>query len=44
MKSVIKSLVIGVLVTSLAILIGCGTVEGFGHDVSSAGHAIQRAA
>jgi len=32
------------LLTSLGMLSACGTVQGFGHDVSQTGHAISRAA
>lgn len=43
MKHISKLLMMGILLASLGLLSGCGTVNGFGHDVSSTGHAISRA-
>ncbi len=40
-----KKIAIGCLaVGALVVLSACGTVKGFGHDVSNTGHAISRAA
>jgi len=44
MKHISKLSMLCLLVISLGMLSGCGTVNGFGHDVSSAGHGISRAA
>ena len=44
MKCISKFLMLSFLLLSLGTLYGCGTVNGFGHDVSSAGHGISRAA
>ena len=44
MKHISKLLVLSLFLLSLMTLSGCGTVNGFGHDVSSAGNGISRAA
>jgi entericidin A len=43
MKYIPKLLMLSILLISLGLLSGCGTVNGFGHDVSATGHAISRA-
>ncbi len=42
MKNIITIVVTGLLCITL--LAGCNTVKGVGQDVSSGGHALQRAA
>ncbi|MHB1949213.1 MAG: entericidin A/B family lipoprotein [Gammaproteobacteria bacterium] len=44
MKTISKLLMLSFLLLSLGMLSGCGTVNGFGHDVSTVGHGISRAA
>lgn len=44
MNSVKKIMMVGVLLTTLGMLSACGTVNGFGRDVTHVGHTIQRAA
>jgi len=44
MKRISKVMMISILLVSLGFLSGCGTVNGFGHDVSATGHDISRAA
>lgn len=44
MNKILTIAAVSMIVVSLSALSGCGTVRGFGSDVSSAGHGIQRAA
>lgn len=44
MKFISKVLMMSIIVVSLGLLSSCGTVNGFGHDVSATGHGISRAA
>lgn len=43
MKNVKKIAVVCLVLTAVAALSACGTVKGFGKDVSQAGHEIQKA-
>lgn len=38
-----KMVIVGLFLSTLSLLTACGTVNGFGRDVSHAGHDIQRA-
>ncbi|TAL61383.1 MAG: entericidin A/B family lipoprotein [Legionella sp.] len=44
MKHVKQIAVACLFVSALSLLSACGTVRGFGHDVSATGNAISRAA
>ncbi len=44
MRQVSKLIALGMLMLSIGVMSGCNTVNGFGKDVSSAGHGISRAA
>lgn len=44
MNNLKRLAVISLILTTLGLMSACGTVRGIGHDVSSTGHAIQRAA
>jgi entericidin A len=44
MKSINKILMLGLVVLAIGSLNGCGTVHGFGQDVSYVGHGISKAA
>lgn len=44
MTKLTKLLLVGAVVTMQIALVGCGTVGGFGRDVTHTGHAIERAA
>ncbi len=44
MQFISKILMMSVIVVLLGSLSSCGTVSGFGHDVSATGHNISRAA
>lgn len=39
-----KIILFSLFLTTLSMLTACGTVKGFGQDVSHAGHDIQKAA
>ena len=44
MKYIFKILMLSFVLSSVLILNGCGTVNGFGHDVSYVGHGISKTA
>ncbi|MBA2653388.1 MAG: entericidin A/B family lipoprotein [Tatlockia sp.] len=44
MKNCTKIISLTLLLTFLGLMQGCGTVKGFGQDVSKTGREIQRAA
>jgi entericidin A len=44
MNYIKKIVIVSLLLTAVGLLNGCGTVNGFGKDVSTAGHDIQKAA
>jgi predicted small secreted protein len=44
MKSITKLAMLGMLMLAIGFISGCNTMNGFGQDVSSAGHGISRAA
>lgn len=43
MNNVRKIIMIGIFLTAMGMLTACGTVKGFGNDVTQVGHGIQRA-
>lgn len=44
MKKIITTMVVGLICVSMGLINGCGTVQGFGKDVSKGGQEIQKAA
>jgi entericidin A len=44
MNNIKKIMVVSFLITAFSMLSACGTVKGFGQDVTHAGKDIQRAA
>lgn len=44
MKKLFTAVVVGLICVSMGLISGCGTIHGFGKDVSKGGQEIQKAA
>ena len=44
MKNIKKAALFSLFLTAITLLVGCGTIKGFGQDMAHAGRDIQKAA